>query len=58
MVVEEFEDSYSPIESKSENSTNSHFLRRKNLSGGSSHTHLAIDSFSDLDELKDPLQQQ
>jgi hypothetical protein len=57
-AVDEFEDSYSPAESQSENSTNSHFLRRKNRSGGSSHTHLATDSFSDLDEPEDPLQQQ
>jgi hypothetical protein len=57
-AVEEFEDSYSPAESQSENSTNSHFLRRKNRSGGSSHTHLATDSFSDHDEPEDPLQQQ
>ncbi len=59
VAVEEFEDSYSAAESQSENSTNSHFLRRKNRSGGSPHTHLATDSFSDLDEPEeDPLQQQ
>jgi hypothetical protein len=57
-AVEEFEDSYSPAESQSENSTNSHFLKRNNRSGGSSHTHLATDSFSDLDEPEDPLRQQ
>jgi hypothetical protein len=54
-AVEEFEYSYSPTKNLNENSTNSHFLKRNNLSGGSFHSHLATNSFSNLDEPKDPL---
>ncbi len=55
-VAVEFENSCNPTENQNENSTNSHFLRKKNLSGGSSRSHFATNSFSNLDEPKDSLQ--